>query len=195
MSETATESTDVQPAGSQPRRSFIVAVVAGLFSVLVGLVPLVAGVIAFFDPLRRKSQAKPVRVTTLDSVPDDGRPRLFKIVTDRVDAWTRYPTEQVGAVYLVRQPGAEKPTAFSATCPHAGCFVGLQREKFLCPCHTSAFEFNGDRIGGSSSVSPRDLDTLDVEIQQSTTDDGSPVKEVVVMWQRFLAGKHEKIPI
>ena len=73
------------------------------------------------DPLRRKSAAASfLRVREIEAIPDDGVPRQFPIVTDRVDAWTGFPAEPVGAVYLRREKGSDVVQALSATCPHAG---------------------------------------------------------------------------
>ena len=59
----------------------------------------------------------------------------------------KYPREPVGSVWLIRQPDGAKPevVAFTAECPHLGCAVNLAADgkSFLCPCHTSAFTFDG----------------------------------------------------
>jgi menaquinol-cytochrome c reductase iron-sulfur subunit len=179
---------------SNGRRSFL-AIAIGL---VVGVVPLVSGLVLFLSPLRRKvSAAKLTRIATLDAVPDDGLPHRFVVIEQREDAWSRYPAEPIGAVYVVRQPGSRELTAFTATCPHAGCFVGYSPgdDKFVCPCHTSAFRFDGTRIGGDQSVSPRDMDMIDVEVVAQQREDGETVDEVLVRFQRFQTGRHEPIPI
>src|SRR5690606_24866760 len=115
--------------------------------------------------------------------------------TEHRDAWTRYPNQPIGAVYLVRQPGKKEPVAFTATCPHAGCFIGYTRgdATFACPCHTSKFNFDGTRTAGAAEVSPRDMDTLPVEIRPSKT--SGDVEMVYVRFERFQSGTHDKIPI
>jgi menaquinol-cytochrome c reductase iron-sulfur subunit len=159
------------------------------------LAPLGAGIWSFLAPLFRKSRSAQLRVALLDQVPDDGRPYCFPVVTDRQDAWTKYQQQKVGAVYLTRQPGAEKPVAFTAKCPHAGCSIGYSREenKFQCPCHTSAFHLDGTRVNGDAEVAPRDMDTLEVALQAIPVAGGTPVTEVLVTWVDFQTGHREKI--
>ncbi len=176
------------------RRSFL-AIAVGL---VVGVVPLVSGLVLFLSPLRRKTKAaKLTRIATLDVVPDDGLPHRFVVIEQRQDAWNRYPAEPIGAVYVVRQPGSRELTAFTATCPHAGCFVGFNAgdDKFVCPCHGATYRFDGTRIGGDQSVAPRDMDMIHVEVVAREHEDKETVDEVLVTFERFQAGRHEPIPI
>jgi menaquinol-cytochrome c reductase iron-sulfur subunit len=172
------------------RREFLAKLVATFLGAIVGLVPLVAGLVVFLNPLRRRgSTADFVRVAALDAVPNDGIPRLFQVIRDRTDAWNRYPDEPVGAVYLRRADG--ETTAHNAECPHAGCLVGFLAEKNLyqCPCHDSSFKPDGQRIDPLHCPSPRDLDPLAVEIREH-----SGQKEVWVRFESFLAGTSQRIP-
>jgi len=173
------------------RRSFF----AILTGALAMLAPIGAGVWAFLSPLFRSARSPEVRVALLDQVPADGKPYFFPVVTDRQDAWTHYDDQKVGAVYLVRQPGEEKPTAFTAKCPHAGCSIGYSPEenKFKCPCHTSAFNIDGSRVNGDAEVAPRGMDTLEVQTRKLAVADGEEVTEVLVKFEDFKTGKHEKI--
>jgi hypothetical protein len=80
------------PNGPQPaeRRGFMaqgLAIVCGGISMLV---PLAAGLVVFFDPMRRGGGlGKMIPVAPLDAVPDDGIPHEFPVVAERVDAWNR----------------------------------------------------------------------------------------------------------
>ena len=174
------------------RRSFI-AIVAGA---LATLPPLLIGLATLFSPLRRKSLQTIVRVALLEQVPDDGQPRFFPAISDRIDAWNRYPQQRVGAVYLVRQPGQRMPLAFTAKCPHAGCFIDyeLGDTQFKCPCHTSAFNLDGTRARGDEEVSPRDMDRLEVELRDIVITTGATATEVLVNFVDFQTGHKEKIP-
>lgn len=173
---------------SDSRRSFFAVLTGGLAM----LAPLVAGLWAFVSPLFRQAKSPQVRVALLDQIPDDGRPHLFPVVTDRKDAWTSYEKQKIGAVYLVREPGQESPIAFTAKCPHAGCAIGYSEEeqKFKCPCHTSAFNLDGSRVNGDKEVSPRGMDTLEVELRPV---DGADVTAVMVTFVDFKTGHSEKI--
>lgn len=137
--------------------------------------PLAAGVATFLSPLFRKRGSSTVRVALLDQVPDDGVPRYFSVMSDRDDAWTRYSSQRLGAVYLIRSKGANVPVAFTAKCPHAGCFIGYTPgdDEFKCPCHTSAFKLDGTRVNGDAEVAPRGMDELKVELR-TVSDDPTP---------------------
>jgi Rieske Fe-S protein len=53
------------------------------------------------------------------------------------------------AVFVVKTPGA-KVLVFGATCPHMGCTLAFVKasDKFVCPCHKSAFALDGRRLAG-----------------------------------------------
>jgi menaquinol-cytochrome c reductase iron-sulfur subunit len=171
-----------------PRRSFLERASAVLIGVFIGLVPLAAGAYTFFDPLRKKKQAKWVRVALLDEVPNGGAPVRFPVITDRWDAWNYYPPEPVSGVYLRRTSPNEDPVAFSVVCPHLGCSVdfAVAESCFKCPCHKSVFEPDGSVRSGPP---PRPLDTLEVEIRPGDQGD-----EVWVNYQKFKAGHTDKEP-
>jgi Rieske Fe-S protein len=179
----SSDTSHAAPADSQ-RRGFLVKSGAVVLGALAGLVPAFSGLVVFLDPLRRRGNSDSlVRVTTLDSLPDDGIPRQFPVIAERVDAWNR-SLEPVGAVYLRRQPGQEQPECWTATCPHAGCFVDFDTtsRSFKCPCHNSSFQIDGQII--QPSPSPRAMDTLECKLQG---------QEVLVRFENFYTGKTEKV--
>ncbi len=175
-----------QPAAAagEPRREFLVRAGAVVCGALATLVPALAGLAVFLDPLRRRgAQAALVRVASLEALPDDGIPRQFPVVAERVDAWNR-SLEPIGAVYLRRVPGSEQPECWTATCPHAGCFVDFDQatDSFKCPCHNSSFTVDGQII--QPSPSPRAMDSLECKVEG---------QEVLVRFENFYTGRSEKI--
>ena len=157
---------------------------------LVALTLAVPGVGYVLDPLRRKSkQGESQRLARLSDL-TVGKPQAFAVIDARQDAWVKYPPEPVGSVWLVRQPAGSKPEviAFTAECPHLGCAVNLDAEgkSFLCPCHTSRFDFQGKP---ENRIPPRGMDTLDIEV--TAGDD----PEVHVRFQRFRTQEKEKTPL
>jgi menaquinol-cytochrome c reductase iron-sulfur subunit len=157
---------------------------------LIGLVLAVPGAAYVLDPLRRKNKFGGFReVARLSHLPV-GVPKAFPVVEERQDAWVKYPPEPIGSVWLIRQKeGSTEPVvAFTAECPHLGCPVGLASDgkSFFCPCHTSAFNFDGSPL---NQVPPRGMDRLDVELSK----DIDPA--VRVKFERFRAQAEEKIPI
>ena len=180
---------DTPDQPDQPeRREFMTKAAAVAIGGVCTLVPAVAGIVTVLDPLRRKSAlGGPLMVTTLEALPNDGKPRRFQIIADREDAWNKFPKVPIGAVYL-RRVDETKVEALNVTCPHAGCPVEFKEASgsFLCPCHDSTFKVDGS-LADAKSPSPRGLDTLDVEIRNGS--------EVWVTFQNFEAGKAKKIPL
>lgn len=150
--------------------------------------PVAVGARVFLDPLTRlKTVETFVKVTTVDTLPEDGTPVQFPVLADRRDAWTKFTQVPIGAVFLQRQPKG-KLLALSVVCPHAGCFVDYLEEQqgFLCPCHNSLFAKDG-KLKDEQSPSPRPLDTLEVQVRNKN--------EVWVRFQDFQLGITEKIPV
>jgi Rieske Fe-S protein len=106
------------------------------------------------------------------------------VVTERKDAWTKFPADAIGAVFL-RRVGDQEVIAFHASCPHLGCAVEFrpERDAFYCPCHDSEFARTGEVRGKSPSL--RGLDTLQVEIRNGN--------EVWVYFENFKPGIAEKV--
>jgi len=170
----------------EDRRCFFSRIAALSLGALVLLVPAAVSIVALLNPLRQKSRAgKFMRLASLETLPEDGTPRKFPVIADRSDAWNYFPSEKVGSVFL-RQVGPGKVEAIQVVCPHAGCFVGYDAKKdiFFCPCHAASFDLGGKRLD-KTSPSPRDLDTLEVEVRQGS--------EVWVKFQNFQTGTSNKI--
>jgi Rieske Fe-S protein len=193
----------VEPAPANPveqpprRRGFLKAVAAVVIGGVITAVPAAAGLLTFFDPVRRKRPGNGnggkgfINVAPLSALPADGVPRRFPVLAERTDAWNKHPASVIGAVYLKRPSDApDQVTAFNVLCPHAKCFVEAQpgpRGGFLCPCHNSTFNPDGSR--GKVCVSARGLDELAVDA------DALKVGTVKVKFQNFVPGTHEKIPV
>ena len=173
------------PPPADARRSFLTKLMAMVGGGLATLTPVAAGVWMTLVPLRRKSSAASfLPITKIESVPDDGLPRQFPVIADRNDAWTGFAAEPIGAVYLRREQGSDTIEAVSATCPHAGCFIELDKRDrcFRCPCHNSVFTLDGGIV--APSPSPRTMDSLECEVR-----DG----RVAVKWENYYSGIVEKV--
>ncbi len=169
-----------------PRRGFLAGIGAIAAGGLAFLAPVWSGVQVALSPLgRSRADAGFVPIAKLAAIPDDGVPRKFRVVTDKVDAWNTHRQLPVGAVYLRRT--GDSVEALNVVCPHAGCFVNVaaDRSRFVCPCHKSSFDLNG-AVDDPASPSPRDMDALDVEMRGD---------EVWVRFQNFLPGRAEKEPV
>ena len=148
--------------------------------------PALSALAALLNPWRQKSEAgKLVRVASLAALPLGGPPQRCPVIADRSDAWNRYPDEAIGAIFLCRV-GDQEVLALQSICPHNGGCVSYDPEKknFYCPSHGALFDRQGRRLD-AKSISPRDLDTLEVEIRDGT--------EVWVKFEKFQDGTAQKI--
>src|SRR5262249_38716444 len=118
-----------------------------ILSGVVGAVLAIPGVAYLLSPIWVRSRDRDFEKLARLSQLTVGVPRAFPIIAERRDAWVKYPREPVGLVWLVRQAEGNKDSvlAFTAECPHLGCAVNLSADgkSFLCPCHTSNFDFHG----------------------------------------------------
>ena len=104
------------------------------------------------------TEGKWIRVAKLSDL-KDGEPKRVPVISEVVDAWTKYNRENIGAVWLLKN--RDEVRALSVTCPHLGCGIEKSTEGFGCPCHTSAFDKGGKRVSGPS---PRDMDPIDARV-------------------------------
>jgi menaquinol-cytochrome c reductase iron-sulfur subunit len=171
----------------QGRRGFLAKMTAFFAGSVALLTPAAVGIAAFLNPLRQKgSSGEFIKVTSLEAVPEDGSPQKFTVIADRTNAWNFFPNEPVGAVFL-RRTGNDKVEALQVVCPHAGCSimadVSKDDNKYSCPCHSAKFDLSGKRLE-LPSPSPRDMDSLEVEVRD---------KEVWVKFQKFATGTASKV--
>lgn len=160
----------------------------------------IPGVSFVFANLRSSSPKKtPLqRVARLQDLPE-GKPVQVNVTGSRRDAWTTYPDEVLGRVWLVRTPSGDSANsspavkAMTSVCPHLGCAVQLDPagKQFICPCHRASFAFTGSRLSekGKPGHAPRDLDSLDCQIVTDERGD----QWVEVAYQQFEHGLTTKV--
>jgi menaquinol-cytochrome c reductase iron-sulfur subunit len=169
----------------ESRRGFLGKATAITCGAVAITTPVVAGVVTFLNPLGQKSQGGQfMRLASLETIPEDGTPLKAPVIADRSDAWSRFPAEPIGAVFLRRSGGSVE--ALQVICPHAGCSINYDAagHKYFCPCHAASFDIEGKRLD-ATSPSPRDMDTLEVEIRDKN--------QVWVKFQTFCVGTAKKI--
>jgi menaquinol-cytochrome c reductase iron-sulfur subunit len=177
--------TPSSPA-SHDRRGFLAKLLALGLGAAALAVPTFSALAAFLNPWRQKSETgKLVRVASLAALPVGGPPQRCPVIADRSDAWNRYPDEAIGAIFLCRV-GEKEVVALQTICPHNGGCVSYDpaKKNFYCPSHGALFDLQGRRLD-EKSISPRDLDSLEVEIR-----DG---REVWVKFEKFQDGTAQKI--
>jgi menaquinol-cytochrome c reductase iron-sulfur subunit len=186
-----------RPQEDGSRRGFFSEVLAFFIGGAILTVPLAGGLALFLDPLLRRKRASSsgqdarrdadgfLRVASLASLPDNGKPQIFTVYDDVVDAWNKFADQPIGRVFL-RKLTDGSVTAFNVRCPHLGCAVDYRssHNDYFCPCHMSAFNLDGQK---ENEIPPRGMDSLDVKIKNKA--------EVWVRYQFFKAGTPEKIPV
>lgn len=68
--------------------------------------------------------------------------------------------ESIAGVFLVARTSASTFTAIDATCTHEGCTVnGVNGAVYVCPCHGSRYNRNGQVVNGPAKASLRQYST------------------------------------
>jgi thiosulfate dehydrogenase (quinone) large subunit len=140
--------------GRAGRRDFLGVLALSAVGVAAAAGTAAAAVFAMGNALRREARGRAC-------VPAAGRaagPTLQTVEIRTVSGWAEH-LERRGAYVESLPDGSLR--AFSATCPHAGCFVDWKPEanEYLCPCHVSRWTRDGARISGPAK---RGLDPLPV---------------------------------
>jgi Rieske Fe-S protein len=111
------------------------------------------------------------------------QPLQVPVMGSEEDAWSVTPNRRVGAVWLLRDGEAPASLrAFSAVCPHLGCLIEQVPDGFSCPCHTTAFNRQGERLSGAA---PRGMDPIEVRVVEGM---------VNVRYKKFRLGVPERLP-
>ncbi len=173
------------------RRSFLDWAIHGLgtlFAVVLGA-PVVAYLI---DPRNRAPRPSEFRSVARFSELPVGAPVQAVIRDVKQDAWTLYPNELIGRVWLIRRDD-QNVDVFTTICPHLGCSVNYDgTRRFVCPCHNGTFHLSGERMTraelGAENPAPRGMDALEVRRDPDNPD------LVQVKYVNFIQGLHEKQP-
>jgi Rieske Fe-S protein len=161
----------VQPTSppNDGRRSFLKWATNGIgaiFAVVLG-VPALAYV---FDPRNRPLPPKDFRPVSGVRLSEVGAEPVQGVLRDvRRDAWTLYPNDVLGRVWVRRiKPGKEADSyvVLSTICPHLGCSVNMNdnwatNPGFTCPCHVGQFTPDGVYVAGPP---PRGMDKFEFEV-------------------------------
>ena len=83
------------------RRQFLSKAASIVFGGAVVTVPVGAGVATLLSPLGKKDSGKlKVMLASIEDLPADGTPKLYQVVAERKDAWTKYDNKPIGSVFL-----------------------------------------------------------------------------------------------
>jgi menaquinol-cytochrome c reductase iron-sulfur subunit len=169
---------------NEGRRDFLKWVV-GAAGAAVAALALVPGLSSVLDPLLRpKRRGGDFLAVGGEAAVAGDHPVALPVIGERVDAWTRAPRTQLGTVWLQKNEDGSL-LALTAECPHLGCRIGYDSgsEKFVCPCHDSAFGRDGSVESGPS---PRAMDRLEARVREGI---------VEVRFKRFRTQSEEQVEI
>ncbi len=159
------------------RRNFfklLSGVFAGFIVVTLGI-PMFESIVG---TIKKKKQRIFSKLTSVSSIPNDQPVNLPFVMTEE-DAFIK--NIQPENVWAIKNPEGEA-TVFSPICTHLGCRYQWREDQklFVCPCHHSVFDKNGNVISGPA---PRPLDTLPTKTKNNY---------LYVLWERFKPGISNK---
>jgi Rieske Fe-S protein len=145
------------------RRKFLKLATCGIGGA-VGLAVAAPALSLVIDPSRRQTVTTPrdpIDVGNTGMLGPEWR-KADVIAPEVRDAWVTAKNVVLGAAWIRK---TNKIEALSAVCPHLGCPVGWEaaNKTFLCPCHNSRFNANGDTMGDGPAK--RGLDPLPIDVK------------------------------
>ena len=151
-------------SGGNGRRNFL-KICSVVLASLMGIGYAVPLIRAFISPATKDTVSGSTGLTEIGEISSFqlNVPKKIAIKDVRIDAWTKFPSTEIGAVWIVMD-NSNGFTVFSSICPHLGCGVDWDKNtgKFICPCHDSYFGIEGNVLSGPS---PRGMDTLETDIK------------------------------
>lgn len=142
----------------ESRRSFLGLLMTGMAAAMTGILGYVFAGFSLWPRFRRRPGGKEwIDVVQAVDIPE-GEPIKKSVVVSQDGGWGRFNSQQL--VWIVKN-GASL-VVYSAICPHLGCTVNAAESGFICPCHGSAWNRDGEKIGGPA---PRRLDTLEYRVE------------------------------
>ena len=164
-----------EPLVSVERRSFL-GIVTGLIGATIsGLLGIQLGRFSIAPALSAPSEPEWIEVAPLAEIPE-GKPTNLDVVVAQNAGWGHFRSEQ--SVWVLKK--GDRLTVFSSVCPHLGCTINENASGFGCVCHNSAWNGEGQKLGGPA---PRGMDILEHKVESSV---------LRVRYQNFRQGVADK---
>jgi succinate dehydrogenase / fumarate reductase iron-sulfur subunit len=142
---------------SPQRRSFLGALIGSIISGITIVLGVAIGRYSILPALRPTRKSQWATVGLLEEFPE-GEPVKRYVVVSQDAGWGRFNSQQL--VWVIKK--GEQVTIFSAICPHLSCTINLAANGFVCPCHGSAWNRDGEKLGGPT---PRGMDVLEHRVE------------------------------
>ncbi len=148
---------DLEGPRSLERRSLLGYMIGMIATGMASVLGITIARYAIAPALSTSRSAGWINAGLLEEIPEN-RPIKRSLVVSQEAGWGRVNSQRL--VWIIRKDN--ELTVFSAICPHLGCTVNETAEGFICPCHGSAWNAQGKKIGGPAS---RNLDLLEHRTQ------------------------------
>jgi menaquinol-cytochrome c reductase iron-sulfur subunit len=158
VTQSQTESLAPDRVGS--RRRFLVGAITGLSGLMALLVGVPSALYIFLGTARTgRRDSQWMDAGELTPLGTDS-PQEVTFRHNRVDGWKIHSGMETA--WVTKDPSG-KLNAFSPWCTHLGCAYKWEttRSQFICPCHGSRFDKNGEVLYGPAT---RSLDRYEVKI-------------------------------
>jgi menaquinol-cytochrome c reductase iron-sulfur subunit len=170
-------SPDLSSGLSAGRRSFLAVVIGLIGAGITAVMAVTIGRYAVGPALKAGDQSAVwTDAGSLDELPD-GVWVKRNVVVSQDAGWGKFNSQR--PIWVRRQ--GQDFTVYSAACPHLGCTINQAASGFICPCHGSAWNPEGQKLAGPS---PRNMDSLDYRVQAEI---------LQVNYQYFKQGLAEKV--
>lgn len=144
-------------SGTPERRTFLAVLTAGIGTIITAVMGITIGRFTIAPAFSGSNEAIWTEVGPIDEI-DENKPVRLSVLVSQKAGWGNFNAQR--PIWVIRKGDAF--TVFSAVCPHLGCTVNTANEKFVCACHNSRWETDGQLTGGPS---PRGLDTLEHRVE------------------------------
>jgi menaquinol-cytochrome c reductase iron-sulfur subunit len=155
----------------QTRRSFYITAINMMGAVIGAALALPAAAYLLVRP-KAADQSGMSEVGEIDQL-KVGKPEEVLYVRKRVDGWRK--VREKASTWLVKTD-EHTVVAFDPACTHLGCPYHWDNgaNRFVCPCHDSAFSIDGKVVAGPA---PRPLDRYVAKVQDGKILIGSQIDQ------------------
>ncbi|HEX4947258.1 MAG TPA: ubiquinol-cytochrome c reductase iron-sulfur subunit [Blastocatellia bacterium] len=142
---------------SVDRRSWLGLMIGFIGAAITAMLAIPLGRFAIAPAFTKSNEAAWLDLGALSAIPEHQLVRKNILITQEA-GWGRFNAPRL--LWIVRKGDDVK--IFSGVCPHLGCSVNAKEESFICVCHGSKWNTEGEKIIGPA---PRNLDALEYKIE------------------------------
>jgi hypothetical protein len=141
----------------------VVLLACALLTLLIGL-----GAAFLMTPARQERSGPWFNVASLSSLHDNSVPQRVPVLAPHQDAWTRYPDQRLGYIFLRRPTGSEQVVALRGDHDsrfHIAVVYDEQAKLFRSVCWKVQFDMDGKEVSdGTYPLVGEDIELLPVRV-------------------------------